>query len=56
MGGNFIFVYNTATASISLLAVLTCSSYDQVIYTIIHFMLINLSYRILVTSYVSQPS
>jgi len=33
MDGNFISIYNTATTSISLLAMVTCSSYDQVIHT-----------------------
>jgi hypothetical protein len=33
MEGNFISVYNIATTTISLLAMVTCSSYDQIIHT-----------------------
>jgi hypothetical protein len=33
MDSNFISIYNTATTSISLLAMVTCSGYDQVILT-----------------------
>jgi hypothetical protein len=33
MGGNFISIYYTATTSISLLAMVTCASYDQLIHT-----------------------
>jgi len=33
MDSNFISIYNTATTSISLFAMVTCSSYDQVILT-----------------------
>ena len=33
MDGNFISTYNTAPTPISLLAMVTCASYDQVIYT-----------------------
>jgi hypothetical protein len=33
MDGNFISIYNTATTPINLLAMVTYSSYDQVIHT-----------------------